>query len=56
MISPSLRLAALHGALDLGCLEQRCIGVHGDLELAAVALSTSLANCTRFSVWKLVAG
>jgi hypothetical protein len=33
-----LRLAALHGALDLGRLEQRGIGVHGDLELAAAGL------------------
>jgi hypothetical protein len=33
-----LRLAALHGALDLRRLEQRRIGMHGDLELAAAGL------------------
>ena len=33
-----LRLAALHGALDLRRLEQRRVRVHGDLELAAGGL------------------
>jgi hypothetical protein len=31
----NLRLAALHRALDLGQLEQRGVGVDGDLQLAA---------------------
>ena len=33
-----LRLPALHRALDLGRLEQRGVGVHRDLELAAGGL------------------
>ena len=33
-----LRLAALHSALDLRGLEQRCVGMHGDLEFAAAGL------------------
>jgi len=33
-----LRLAAAHRALDLGRLEQRRIGVHGDLQLAGRCL------------------
>jgi hypothetical protein len=33
-----LRLPALHGALDFGRLEQRRIGVHRDLQLAARGL------------------
>ena len=52
-----LRLAALHRALDLGRLEQRRVRrAPVILSLPPVALSTSLANCCRFSVWKLVAG
>jgi hypothetical protein len=47
----------LHRALDLVGLEQRRVGVHRDLELAAGGLvDVGLANCTRFSVWKLEAG
>ncbi len=34
-ISPICAWLALHRALDLGRLEQRRVGVHGDLELAA---------------------
>ena len=33
-----LCLPALHGALDFGRLEQRRIGMHGDLEFAAAGL------------------
>jgi hypothetical protein len=52
-----LRLPALHGALDLGRLEQRGVGVDRDLELAAAgACRLSSANCCRLTVWKFVAG
>jgi len=51
-----LRLAGLHGALDLRRLEQRAAGVHGDGQLAAGGLGDIAANWLRFWVCGLPAG
>jgi hypothetical protein len=54
-----LRLVALHRSLDLVRLEQRRVGVHGDLEPAAgrlVDVGDELRNVLRMEVGRRVRG
>ena len=51
-----LRLPGLHCTLDLGGLEQRCVGVDRDLELAAGGLVDLGGELVAISVWKLAGG
>ena len=55
-ISPACACPPWTARLISGALNSDAFGWSWIFSLPPVALSTSLANCGRFSVWKFVAG